>query len=355
MPESVTTADLARERKALAFDDRDAYLLPYQDAICAVYEQGGSLVLPNLKTSPTRRPGAAEWVSQYFYALPAESGAVDRVVILTEDITERMQAEEQIRRMNADLENRVEERTRELLDAQKQLVKQEKLAVLGKLAGGVGHELLNPLGVISNAVYFLKMAQPEASGKVQEYLDLIENHVRVSDKIVNDLLDFTWTKPAERAAVSIPDALRQALERFPAPENVRVMLDLPADLPRVYADPLHVPKILGNLILNACQAMRDGGRLSILARVEAQNADPQMPITNYELRITVQDTGMGIPPENMDKLFEPLFTTKVKGIGLGLAVCRKLLEANGGRVAATSEMGVGSVFSVYLPVDKVTT
>jgi signal transduction histidine kinase len=231
-----------------------------------------------------------------------------------------------------------------LREAQQQLVRQEKLAVLGELAGSVGHELLNPLGVISNAVYFLKVVQPDADNKVKEYLDLIENHIRISDKIVNDLLDFTWTKPAERRAVSISNALQQALEYSPAPRNVQVTLDLPADLPPVYADPKHVMKILGNLILNAYQAMAaKGGLLTLSARVDAPRG---------MVCVDVRDTGVGIAPENMQKLFEPLFTTKVKGIGLGLAVCKKLLEANSGSIEVQSEPGVGSMFSVYIPLAK---
>jgi signal transduction histidine kinase len=258
--------------------------------------------------------------------------------------------------MNIGLEQRVEERTREFQAAQEQLVKQEKLAVLGKLAGSVGHELLNPLGVISNAVYFLKAVQPDAGDKVMEYLDLIENHVHVSDKIVNDLLDFTWTKPPALASVSIHSAIRQALGRFPAPENVRVTLDLPEDLPRVYADPQHLAKVFGNLILNAFQAMKEGGKLTISSNQLSVNSNQSLGttplITDNWILITVRDTGSGISPEHKQKLFEPLFTTKPKGIGLGLAVSKKLIEANGGRIEAESdgEPGKGSAFTVWLPV-----
>jgi signal transduction histidine kinase len=220
------------------------------------------------------------------------------------------------------------------------------MAVLGQVAGSVGHELRNPLGVISNAAYFLKMAQPDADEKVKEYLDLIEKHVHISEKIVTDLLDFTRVNSAERGAVPIPRAIQQTLERFPAPGNVQVILDLPADLPDVYTDLKHLIQILGNLVLNACQAMAaKGGMLTLSARVED---------LGEMIRVDVKDTGVGIPPEDMEKLFEPLFTTKVKGIGLGLAVTRKLIEANGGRIEVESDgvPGKGSSFSVYIPVDK---
>jgi PAS domain S-box-containing protein len=250
------------------------------------------------------------------------------------DITERKQTMEALLQRTAQLE-----------DAQEQLVRQERLATLGQLAGSIGHELRNPLGVISNAVYFLKMTQSNASDKVKEYLDIIEKETRTSDKIVTDLLDFTRIKSVDRRPVPVSKLIHQSLERQPVPPSIDVALEIPADLPQIYADPQHVTQILVNLISNACQAMEskviNNGKLKVSAAVQ-----------DAMVKIDVQDMGVGIPPENMKKLFEPLFTTKVKGIGLGLAVSRKLIEANGGRIEAESEAGKGSTFTVYLPVYK---
>jgi PAS domain S-box-containing protein len=273
------------------------------------------------------------------------SGQISGASTIARDITGRKRAEQSLQEYNLRLEREVAKRTRELQDAQEKMVRQERLATLGQLAGSVGHELRNPLGVISNAVYYLKMTQPDANPTIRDYLDIIEKETRTSDKIITDLLDFTRLKSVNREPVSVPDLLAQTLKRFPVPDSVEMVCDLPPDLPPVYADPSHVVQVLGNLVTNACQAIAlpDGapqpGKINLSAR---QQGDM--------IAITVQDTGTGIPPENMAKLFEPLFTTKTKGIGLGLAVSQRLIEANEGRIEARSEPGKGSTFTIYLPV-----
>ena len=225
------------------------------------------------------------------------------------------------------------------------MVRQERLATLGQLAGSVGHELRNPLGVISNAVYYLKMTQPDANPTIRDYLDIIEKETRTSDKIITDLLDFTRLKSVNREPVSVPDLLAQTLKRFPVPDSVEMVCDLPPDLSPVYADRGHIVQVLGNLVTNACQAIAlpDGttqtGKIDFSARLQGDM-----------IVIRLQDSGAGIPPENMAKLFEPLFTTKTKGIGLGLAVSQRLIEANGGRIEARSEPDQGSTFTIFLPI-----
>jgi len=251
---------------------------------------------------------------------------------------DRKRAEQKVKEYSERLEEMVEERTRELRQAQEKLLLQEKLAVLGQLAGGVGHELRNPLGVINTSIYYLKMVQPDASEKVRQHLAMIEHEVQNADKIISDLLDFARVISSDRQLVSVSELVKHTLERYPLPGMVKGTLDIPVDLPLVFADPRQLEQVLGNLTVNACQAMQEGGKLIISAiKIKEQIA------------ITVKDTGTGITPENLLKIFEPLFTTKVKGIGLGLPVSKKLVEANGGRIEVNSQVGLGSTFTVYLP------
>jgi signal transduction histidine kinase len=249
---------------------------------------------------------------------------------------------------NADLEQRIEDRMHELHDAQERLVRHEKLSVLGQMASSVGHELRNPLAVINTSIYYLKLVQPDADDMIKKHLGIIEKEVWISEKIITDLLDFARIKSVDRKAVSVSDLIRQTLERFPVPESVQVTLEIPTDLPRIFVDLRQLTQVLGNLTINACQAMKDGGKLTISSNQLSVNTTPL--VTDNWILITVKDSGEGIPPENMGKLFEPLFTTKTKGIGLGLAVSKKLTEANGGRIEVESEPGKGSTFTIWLPI-----
>jgi PAS domain S-box-containing protein len=343
IPENALREDMNQARSHLQFDSRDDYLSAHQDQIREIYERGGSLYLPDLKTN-SKRPNAAAWVSQYFYAIRDENDQVNRVVILTENSTKRKEAEEAIRRINAELERRVEERTRELREAQEKLLQQERLATLGRLAGEVGFELRNPLGVISNAVYYLKMTLPQADKKIKEYLDILDNESRSASQFVSDLVHYSNIQPGDRYPASASDLVSQALEIHPIPDSVRASANLAADLPRIFVDSRQVSQALGNILLNAIQAMPQGGQLQIDAG-QARPGDGQQLVW-----ISISDTGVGIPLENMPKIFEPLFSTKARGIGLGLAISQKLIQANGGQIEVHSEPGKGATFTVFLPV-----
>ncbi len=278
---------------------------------------------------------------------------------LLAEIAERKRAEEALQEYSERLEEMVEQRTQELRDTQERLIRKEKMAVLGQLAGGVGHELRNPLGVISNAIYFLQMTLAEADETTSEYLGIISSEVRCAEKIVSGLLDFSRTRLPDREKIAVSDLVAQVLQRQPPPRDVEVTIKISSDLPPVFVDPRQIGQVLGNLVTNAYQAMPDGGRLMIhVSEGEGigRHGDTgtgrpgdDLPITPSPcLRVSISDTGCGISEENLEKIFEPLFTTKAKGIGLGLPISRNLVEGNGGSIEAESEMGKGSTFTVRL-------
>jgi len=261
------------------------------------------------------------------------------------DITAQKEAEAAIRQFNARLEKRVAKQTRELRLAQEKLLEQEKLAVLGQLAGGVGHELRNPLGVISNAAYYLKLVLAETDKKVQDYLDMIEVETRNADRTINNLLDFSHLPAANLKPEPVKELAARVLERFPAPEGVQVNIDLPDDLPAILADPRQAERALENLVVNAWNALERGGEFEIKAR-RALIHDQDY------ICITVSNNGRPMAAEELGNLFKPLFTTRPRGVGLGLAVCKKLVEANQGWIEAQTEPGKGSAFTVTLLAAK---
>ncbi len=248
--------------------------------------------------------------------------------------------EEELRASNEELEAANEE----LREAQEQLVRSEKLAAIGKLAGGVGHELRNPLGAINNAVYYIRgkiinseLAQKEP--RVAEFLDIVDDEINSSNKIINDLLSFSRVgKPAVSPA-RIEKVIDDAIVHTSILESIELTRELDASLPEVEIDTDQIRQVLVNIITNAVQAMPEGGKLTIDARA----------VDNF-LKVAVTDTGVGIPESAMGKIFDPLFTTKAKGIGLGLAVCKSIIERHEGRIEVESKVGMGSTFTISLPL-----
>jgi signal transduction histidine kinase len=173
---------------------------------------------------------------------------------------------------------------------------------------------------------------------VKEYLDMIGREVQNAEKIISSLLNLSRDRPAERATVVAADLLAGVIERYPPPKGVQITVDVPPDLPALLVDAHQIGQVLANLVNNAYQAMPEGGGLTITAEA-----------VQDEVHFSITDTGCGIPPENLQKIFEPLFTTKARGIGLGLAVSKKLVEVNEGRFQVESTLDVGSTFKLFLP------
>ncbi len=222
------------------------------------------------------------------------------------------------------------------------LIRSERLATLGELAGGVAHELRNPLAAITNAIYFLNIAIEKPDSEVKETLQILEQEVKTSGRIISDLLDFARVKPPHHQEVDINNCIQSALTRAKIPDNIEVESQLDEGLPSLMGDPGQLEQIFGNLLLNAIQAMPDGGNLIVKSELESPEC----------VEVTITDTGVGIPKENKEKVFEPLFTTKAKGIGLGLAIVQALVHGHNGTIAVESEVRNGSTFIIRLPTKK---
>ncbi|HEY9229206.1 MAG TPA: ATP-binding protein, partial [Gemmatimonadaceae bacterium] len=288
---------------------------------------------------------AASSVASGHYIPPPRIDRADEVGQLG-DAFATMAAE--VRDARIGLEAKVEERTSdlnrtldELHDAQATLVRREKLATLGQLAGGVGHELRNPLGVMTNAVYYLRMVAPTEPATVHEYLDILQQQITLSEKIVTDLLDFARSKRPTRTPMSLVEVTGLQLARLGPTNGVRVDADLRTIVPHVFADQVQVGQIILNLLTNAVQAVDGSGVVTVRIGADGDN-----------VHVDVSDSGPGIAAAHVEKIFEPLFTTKARGIGLGLSVSRTLARANDGDLMLVSLPGQGATFRLVLPMSN---
>jgi len=233
-----------------------------------------------------------------------------------------------------------EQKTRDLKNAQEKLILQERMVTLGKISGGVGHELRNPLSSIKTAAYLLKMVLKSPESDVAEALEIIEKEVNISNKIIESLLDFARPKPTMIEKVAITQTIETALSRIDIPDNVDVVTDLDNEIPILLVDKVQITQAILNICTNGIQAMPRGGRLTIKSERSEQNT----------IAISISDTGVGIKKEHIGRLFEFMFTTKAKGIGLGLAITKSIIERHHGTIDVESREGEGSTFRITLPL-----
>jgi len=258
------------------------------------------------------------------------------------DITERKKTEEELRKYREHLEELVEERTLELRAAQEKLLRTERLAVIGELAGSMAHELRTPLGGLKNVGYFIRKSISESAGKtVTTQLDILERGIDAMDRIITDVLSFGRMKEPQRKDVDINYVIKNSIGKCNIPENVEVKEELADKLPYLKIDEFQMIQVFSNIVLNALQSMPEGGTLIVKSSIEG----------NY-VNIEVIDTGVGIAKENLSKVFDPLFSSKVTGIGLGLSICKNILSMHKAIINMESEEGKGTTVLIKVPIDK---
>jgi len=229
------------------------------------------------------------------------------------DITDLKVAQTKLAEVNDQLEALVAERTAELEAAQAELVAKERLATLGQVSGGIAHEIRNPLNAVKTSAYFLLNAPNPSDAKKREHLERIDRQVHVIDNVVTALSDVAKLPDARSETLDISDLLRQTVAGISMPDKIELQFQFESPDLRVFADPNQLPIVFRNLIRNARDAMPQGGQLTITTKLET---------ANNEVAIDFRDTGIGIAEEELAKITTPLFTTKARGMGLGLAICK---------------------------------
>jgi PAS domain S-box-containing protein len=271
-----------------------------------------------------------------FYEVYAFRPVLGRFAVIFTDITERVRLRQKLEEYAKNLEMLVEQRTKQLKDA-------ERLAAIGSTAGMVGHDIRNPLQAMISDAYLLRSeltSTPECASKegITESLESIENNIAYIDKIVSDLQDYTRTLKPDFREVNVKDLINSTLAVAKAPKRIKTSIVVDERF-ILSTDATYLRRILTNLILNAVQAIPDEGKLTIEAYKEKD-----------KVIIGIKDTGVGIPEKIKPKLFTPLFTTKAKGQGLGLAVVKHLIEGLNGKISFESEEGKGTKFIIELPL-----
>ncbi|MCK4933611.1 hypothetical protein KAS06_02970 [Candidatus Bathyarchaeota archaeon] len=237
------------------------------------------------------------------------------------------------------LEKKLEETQIELEISQEQLLKAQRLATIGELAAWVGHDLRNPLTGIAGATYYLRRYKTKLDKKGVEMLETIENAVEHSNKIITDLLDYSKEIHLELVVTSLGKIVEESCLLFNFPDNIHV-LNLIEDEIEIEVDEEKIKRVILNLMRNSVDAMEpNGGKLSINGWIIKNN-----------LQLSITDTGAGIPEEIIEKIWNPLFTTKAKGMGFGLPICKRVVEAHNGSISVVSKVGEGSTFTVTLPI-----
>ncbi len=214
----------------------------------------------------------------------------------------------------------------------------ERLAVIGQVAGGIAHEIRNPLNVIKTSIYYLRNAGTASQEKVATHLERIERQTVLADKIVTALHDFARLPLPQLKPVNVPEFLQDVVSEALLPEKVQVSINCPSAFPQVYADREQLRIVFSNLLRNASDAMPAGGSITVLASASDGRAS-----------IDVTDTGSGIDPENLRRIMEPFHSTKARGLGLGLAIARAIIDKHNGQIHVASQPGSGTKVTINLP------
>jgi signal transduction histidine kinase len=264
--------------------------------------------------------------------------------LLKQEIAKRKELEEKLKNVLDELEqsNRDYIRTFEELEITKKLLaEKEKLAFLGEIAGAVGHELRNPLAAIKNNIYYLSMILENPSEEFHETVECLNEDIYRSTRIIKDLLDYSKVAALDLRSLDVNNFITELISKIKIPENIELEKNLKENISNALLDRIRFEQILTNLITNAFDAMEDGGILTIETSQQ-----------NNKINIQIKDTGIGIEPNNLEKIYHPLFTTKAKGFGLGLAIVKRYVETHNGTLSVQSKLGEGTSFQLKFPIIK---
>jgi len=262
------------------------------------------------------------------------------ILAVVRDVTEQKRVETILEEYSERLETEVNNRTQELKEVHERLLRAERFAAIGELSGMIGHDLRNPLTAIKNAVYYLKRKQAcSGDSKEKEMLDIVDKSVEHANKIVGSLLEYSAEIRLEIEQSSPKELIDYVLLMAQVPERVRIV-DRTNYEPIIWIDVNKMERVFLNLIKNAFDAIPARGTLEVSSKRVEENVE-----------IVFKDDGEGMSEQTLAKIFNPLFTTKAQGMGFGLAICKRIVEAHHGEINVKSTLGKGTTFTITLPLE----
>jgi two-component system sensor histidine kinase AtoS len=251
---------------------------------------------------------------------------------------------QELRTFSQQMEEKIQKTTAALTKTEAELIRSEKLAALGQLAAGIAHEIRNPLTSINILIHSLRESLSSKNSH-REDLKVIEEEIDRINEIVDRFLRFARPSPPLLEKAEVPIIFEETLQLLrPQVEKQRISVQKNfSSLPPITIDKEQMKQVVLNLLLNAIQAMPEGGRLRLSGKI---------PTGNQWIQLSIQDTGIGIPPEDMDKLFDPFFSTREGGIGLGLSIAHRIIDQHHGRIEVESTLDKGTLFTIWLPLEQ---
>lgn len=282
--------------------------------------------------------------------MPDEREEFNNLLVSITDITDRKRTEDELQRYREHLEDLVKERTHELEIAQEELLKQERLAVLGQLTATVSHELRNPLGTIRSSNFFLQRKVKEKDDKIIKHFRRIEEQIARYDTIVEELLEYTRGRHVDAVKAAINPWLGDLLDQLLEPENIKLSQNFSREPSEVFYDQEKMRRVIVNVIDNAIQSVNAKEQECSSQGIAYQ---PEIRVVTSSgddgFLIEIEDNGIGMDRQTLERAFEPLYTTRARGTGLGLANVRKIIKEHGGTVTIESTPGQGTKVIIILP------
>ncbi len=312
-----------------------------------VIDTGEPIIGGTVEAETPAQPGIRRHFQHSYFPIRSDDGAVIGISCIVEDVTVRNEAVAALRQANDELEQRVQERTAELRAAQDTLLRNERLSTLGQLTATVSHELRNPLGVILASIPLLRDGLEKEAPRAWRSLDRVERSVIRCDRIIEELTDYTRIRDLEPELTRIETWLSKVLDEQTIPSGIQLRQEFHLPGVMVPFDPDRLRRAVINVFDNACQAMT--------GEVDAGTVETEHTLTvrtnqaNGRIEMIFEDTGPGIPPELSTKIFEPMFSTKSFGVGLGLPVVNQIMEQHDGGIEIESEDGRGTKVCLWLP------